>query len=54
MGLLKIKDNAANIKLQSIPEFFAYARPDAHEKMRVRLQSFFIIVQIVSKFAHHD
>ena len=37
-----IEGNAANIKLQSIPAFFADARADAHEKMRVRLQFFFV------------
>ena len=31
-----------NIKLQSIPAFFPNARADAHEKMRVRLQFFFV------------
>jgi len=31
-----------NIKLQSIPAFFPDARADAHEKMRVRLQFFFV------------
>jgi len=31
-----------NIKLQSIPSFFTDARADAHEKMRVRLQFFFV------------
>ena len=31
-----------NIKLQSIPAFFADARADAHEKMRARLQFFFV------------
>jgi len=36
-------ENAANIKLQSIPAFFPNARADAHEKMRVRLQFFFVM-----------
>jgi len=31
-----------NIKLQSIPAFFADAQADAHEKMRNRLQFFFV------------
>jgi len=35
--------NVHNIKLQSIPAFFADARADAHEKMRVRLQFFFVV-----------
>jgi len=37
------KEKEHNIKLQSIPAFFADARADAHEKMRVRLQFFFVM-----------
>ena len=40
---MKMTDKTPNIKLQSIPAFFADARADAHEKMRVRLQFFFVI-----------
>jgi len=39
---LMTNDKTANIKLQSIPAFFADARADAHEKMQVRLQFFFV------------
>ena len=34
--------NVANIKLQSSCAFFPDARADAHEKMRNRLQFFFV------------
>jgi len=37
-----MKKFTPNIKLQSIPAFFADTRADAHEKMRVRLQFFFV------------
>jgi len=37
-------EKAANIKLQSMPAFFADAQADAHEKMRVRLQFFFVML----------
>jgi len=43
MEKLIMKDKTANIKLQSIPAFFAGAQADAHEKMRVRLQFFFVV-----------
>jgi len=37
----KLQKNLPNIKLQSIPAFFADARADAHEKMRVRRKILF-------------
>jgi len=36
-------DKNANIKLQSSCAFFPDAQADAHEKMRNRLQFFFVI-----------
>jgi len=37
-----MKEKTANIKLQSSCAFFPDAQPDAHEKMRNRLQFFFV------------
>jgi len=41
----------ANIKLQSIPAFFADARADAHEKMGNR-RIFFFVISIVHTSRH--
>jgi len=51
---LMTKDKTANIKLQSIPAFFADTRADAQEKMRVRLQFFFVKRNATIRQQHRD